>query len=228
MLKTAGSLQNQKTFGTQSSKMFTNILLGPTKTLFERIKPSHLPPRTYLGGGTAVAFYLGHRRSQDLDFFTPHEFVETQWERKLEKELGFRAVQRDWQTLIGTIGTTKISLFGYKYKLIGKLEELYNIPVASLPDLACMKLETVIGRGTKRDFIDIYFLAQKYRLAKLFKFYQKKYGNLKERELMLKKGLIFFADAEADEMPDMEIPVDWKEVKRYLLAEVRHLGFVRY
>lgn len=57
--------------------------------------------------------------------------------------------------------------------------------------------------------------------------YQKKYGNLKERELMLKKGLIFFADAEADETPDMEIPVDWKEVKRYLLAEVRHLGFVR-
>lgn len=201
--------------------MFTNILPGPTKTLFEKLKPSHLPPGTYLGGGTAVALYLGHRRSQDLDFFTPHKFVETQWEQKLEKELGFRAVQRDWQTLIGTIGTTKISLFGYKYKLIGKLAELYNIPVASLPDLACMKLETVIGRGTKRDFIDIYFLAQKYTLPALLKFYQRKYGTLKDKKLMIKKGLIFFDDAEDDEMPDMIIDVDWKAVKKYLVSEVQ-------
>lgn len=203
--------------------MFEKVLTPKTRTLLQKLRPGSLPKGTYLGGGTAVALHLGHRQSFDLDFFTPTEFIETQWEQKLAKELGFRLTTRDWQTLIGTIGQAKISLFTYKYRLIAKLEKVYEIPVASLPDLAAMKLETVIGRGTKRDFIDIYFLAQKYTLQEMFEFYDEKYGNLEERELMLKKGLIFFEEADKEEVPKMLIDADWKEIKRWILSEVRKL-----
>lgn len=203
--------------------MFEKILTPKTKTLLKRLGPEDLPKGTYLGGGTAIALHLGHRHSVDLDFFTPTEFVETQWGQKLKNELGFKLTQRDWQTLIGTVAGVKISLFGYKYKLIRKPAILYRVSVALLPDLAAMKLETVIGRGTKRDFVDIYFLAQKYGLWKIFEFYQEKYGNLEERELMIKKGLIFFEEADKEEMPAMLIRVGWNEIKRWILQEVRKL-----
>lgn len=72
----------------------------------------------------------------------------------------------------------KLSLFGYPYLQIGDLEYYGKTAIASLPDLAAMKLDTLIGRGTKRDFIDVYVLAQKYSLATLFSFYQKKKINL--------------------------------------------------
>ncbi|MBI2007468.1 MAG: nucleotidyl transferase AbiEii/AbiGii toxin family protein [Candidatus Blackburnbacteria bacterium] len=204
--------------------MLDKVLTPKTRSLLKSLGPQSLPKGIYLGGGTAVALQLGHRQSFDLDFFTPTKFIETQWEQNLSQGLSFKLIQRDWQTLIGTAGQVKLSLFGYKYKLIGKLEKIYQIPVVSLPDLAAMKLETVIGRGTKRDFIDIYFLAQKYGLKKIFSFYQKKYGNLEERELMLKKGLIFFDDADKDEMPEMLVGADWGEIKKWILHEVRNLS----
>lgn len=202
--------------------MFDAVLLPETKKLLEDITPENLPKDSYLAGGTAVALQLGHRRSHDLDFFTPHEFTEKQWEEKLKKELGFKLLKRDWQTLIGYRGQVKISLFGYNYQQIAPKETYGSLSVASLPDLTAMKLDTILGRGTKRDLIDIYFLMQKFSFKKAFSFYQKKYGNLTEREIMLKKALVFFADADKDEMPDMIVKISWDKIKERLLGEVKN------
>ena len=204
--------------------MFDEILSPETWNLLKILRPEDLPQNSYLAGGTAVALYLGHRRSADLDFFTPAEFIEIQWEEKLKNKLGFTLLKRDWQTLIGYIDKVKFSLFGYRYKGIAPPELYLDIPVASLPDLAAMKLDTLIGRGTKRDFIDIYFLAQKYSLEDLFSFYQKKYGNFEERSLMLKKALVYFRDADKEEMPDMVIPAGWPEIKKWMTKEIQRLS----
>ena len=203
--------------------MLDTVLLPETKNLLEKITPEKLPEKTYLGGGTAIALQLGHRRSVDLDFFTPTEFVERQWEEKLKKNFGFKLLKRDWQTLIGYISEVKISLFAYKYKQIAPKKFYGKTSIASLQDLAAMKLDTILGRGTKRDLIDIYFLSQKFTLPLLLTFYQKKYGNLEERELMLKKAFVFFNDAEQDEMPDMLMGIKWKDVKNYFLSETKKL-----
>lgn len=141
---------------------------------------------------------------------------------KIKKNLGFKLLQRDWQTLIGHIDNVKFSLFNYPYKDIGQKEFYGHIPLASLADLAAMKLDTILGRGTKRDIIDIYFLSQKFNLKNLFSFYQKKYGNLEEKEIMLKKALVFFDDADKDEMPDMIIKVDWDYIKRWFANQIKH------
>jgi len=160
--------------------MFEQVLTRETAALLDKLKPEDLPEGTYLGGGTSVSLYLGHRRSADLDFFTPVEFVEKRWEEKLSRDLGFILLKRDWQTLIGYLDRVKISIFGYFFPQIGKTEIFRNISVASLPDLAAMKLDTLIGRETKRDFIDVYFLAQKFSLATLFSFYEKNTTILKK------------------------------------------------
>jgi len=203
--------------------MFENVLLAETRLLLNKLRPEHLPVDSYLAGGTAVALYLGHRRSADLDLFTPADFIETQWETKLKNDLGFILIKRDWQTLIGNIDKVKFSLFGYRYPQVASPGFYGNIPLASLPDLAAMKLDTIIGRGSKRDFIDIYFLTQRFTLETLFSFYQAKYGNFEERELMLKKSLVYFADADQEEMPDMITPVDWSEIKKFYKKTIKAL-----
>lgn len=203
--------------------MHEEVLSPQTKKFLLKITPKIFPSGFYLAGGTAVALHLGHRRSADLDFFTPTEFVEIQWEEKLKKNLGFKLLIRDWQILIGHAGEVKISLFGYPYRQIVRPETFYRVPIASLPDLAGMKLEMIIGRGTKRDFLDIYFLSQKFSLKRLLEFYQKKYGNLEERELMIKKALVFFDEADKDEMPEMLVSVNWEEIKRWFIGEVRKI-----
>lgn len=76
--------------------MFEKVILPQTKVLLKKLTADSLPEDSYLGGGTAVALHLGHRRSADLDFFTPSEFVESQWEEKLKRELKFKLIKRDW------------------------------------------------------------------------------------------------------------------------------------
>lgn len=203
--------------------MFENVLSHQTKKLLGQIKSENLPKDTYLAGGTAVALRLGHRRSADLDFFVPYEFVETAWEQKWQKEFDFKLTKRDWQTLIGFVGKVKLSLFYYQHTLIETSDIFLGVPVASEPDLAAMKLDTILGRGTKRDLIDLYFLAKKFSLAKLFEYYQEKYHNLQERELMFKKALTYFDEADKDEMPNMLVPINWRQVKKWLVEEVRKL-----
>ena len=200
--------------------MNSQVLPLPTKTLLDSLASGDFPQDTYLGGGTAIALWLGHRKSRDLDWFTPHEFDESMWQMKWESGHGFKLLSRDWQTLEGYIGGAKMALFHYKYPLTGAFGEYRGLKIAGLEDLAAMKLETIISRSTKRDFVDLYFLAKKFGLDKLFDYYDQKFGLLEERELMLKKALVYFSDAEDDEMPDMVDPLKWDEVKRYFLKSV--------
>ena len=108
---------------------------------------------------------------------------------------------------------TKLSLFYFRQKLIREPIKMGGISVASLEDLSAMKLNTIISRGTKRDFIDIYFLTKKFGMEKMFGFYEEKFGDFDEKELMIKKALVYFEEADKDEMPNMLAPIDWQTVK---------------
>ena len=85
-----------------------------------------------------------------------------------------------------------------------------------------MKIDAIASRGTKRDFIDLYFICQNnYRLDDLLDVYDKKYGMLASNLMHIKKSLIFFEDADADAMPVMLKDVKWNDVKRYFEAEIK-------
>ncbi len=201
-----------------------DLVLSPsTKKLLQKIQPNFFPENTYLAGGTAIALQLGHRRSNDLDFFTSTEFNEIQWEQKLQKSIGLQTVNRDWQTIIGVAQDVKFSLFYYNKPLIQKTEEFYSVPIASILDMGAIKLDVVTSRGAKRDFVDLYFIAREYGLEKMTEWYGEKFKNLNERKLMIKKALIYFEEAKDNEMPDMIIPCRWEDVKEYFLQEVPKL-----
>lgn len=77
--------------------------------------------------------------------------------------------------------------------------------------IAAMKIAAVVGRGTKKDFIDLFFLLQQYSLQEVLQFYLQKYpdGSL----FIALKSLSYFEDAEPDPMPVMLEKVNWEDVK---------------
>ena len=108
--------------------------------------------------------------------------------------------------------------------LLNKVPKVSGIRIASILDIACMKLDAVSGRGTKRDFIDLYFICQKEKLAKIFKLFEKKYQKADYNLAFIQKSLVYFIDAEKDEMPKMIKKVSWEEVKRFFEKEVLKLS----
>jgi len=88
-----------------------------------------------------------------------------------------------------------------------------NTSLASLPDLACMKLSAIVQRGSKKDFIDIFALEEKkFPLKKMLSYYQKKFG-LKDIGNIL-YALSYFDDADKERMPNMLWKTDWNTIKR--------------
>ena len=178
----------------------------------------------YLAGGSALALHFAHRFSFDLDFFSPAKFNSEQLRRHLQELGKFSLDQIAEDTLLGKFNQTKISFFTYRYPLLFPSKDFSGIRIASILDIACMKLDAVSGRGTKRDFIDLYFICQKEKLAKIFKLFEKKYQKADYNLAFIQKSLVYFIDAEKDEMPKMIKKVSWEEVKRFFEKEVLELS----
>ena len=87
-----------------------------------------------------------------------------------------------------------------------------------------MKIDAIATRGARRDFIDLFFICQSgYRLKQLLDIYDKKYKNLAATEIHIMKSLVYFEDAESDEMPKMLKETKWEDIKKYFEDEVRKI-----
>lgn len=196
--------------------MFTKTLSEDAAGVLAILGNSRILKSTYLAGGTACALQLGHRVSLDLDFFTEKEFNTEVVLSSLEKLPGFKLDKTVKWTILGSFPKVKFSYFYYRYALIKKPTTFFKIKIASLEDIAAMKIAAICDRGTKRDFIDLYFLIKKFSLEKIFKFYDQKYAKLSNNLFHIIKSLDYFEDAELQESPKMLISVSWDEVKKFL------------
>lgn len=129
----------------------------------------------YLTGGTALsAFFIKHRISHDLDFFTNIEELILPFSQKLEASLkndnlvveklrGFHSFVE--LTVSSSEDSTIIHIAldsPFRFEQPFESQEISGIKVDSLIDIASNKLLALFGRATLRDFIDVYFLAKEY------------------------------------------------------------------
>lgn len=171
-----------------------------------------------LVGGTSLALQIGHRKSIDLDLFgkcniEPNIIVE-----KL-KSLGDLKIISISKTInIFFLNNIKVDIVNYSYNWIDDFVLFDNFKIASIIDVSAMKLSAITNRGTKKDFIDLFFLMKEFPLKKMMKFYLEKYteGN----EFLVLKSLGYFNDAENEPMPYMFEQIDWQEVKAKIKQEV--------
>lgn len=206
-------------------KFYSKVLTLNTKKSLKEIKSYNLVGEFYLGGGTALALHLGHRLSKDLDFFTLKSFNETLLIQTLSETKKFSLEKRDTQTVLGILESTKISFFRYNYPLLSPALSYLGINIASIPDLICMKIDTISARGSKRDFIDLYFaLKNGFSLSEALKLFEIKYTSVKYNMTHVLKSLIYFTDAEDEPMPVMLKVIDWSKLKETFIREVNSLS----
>ena len=205
--------------------MFEETLIKGAKENLALLGHSEFLKDAYLAGGTAVALQLGHRISVDFDFFTSKEFLPNSIAAELSNVGSFVVEQADRGTILGEFEGIKFSLFMYQYPLIFFPLEYLSVKVADIRDIAAMKIDAIATRGAKRDFIDLFFVCKSgYRLSELLNFYNEKYGMLASNLLHIQKSLVFFNDAETDEMPRMLKDIEWEELKTFFEDEVKKLA----
>lgn len=178
----------------------------------------------YLAGGTAAALHLGHRISVDLDFFGPEPFDAEELAGRLT-DLGRLRVERFApDTLLGHFEAIRISFFRYRYPLVDEPVTVLETAVVGLGDLAAMKIEAIGQRGTRRDFIDLYFSCQsQMTLTEALAWHRRKFAGLNINVVHLIRSLAYFEDAEADPMPEMLKPISWSDVRRFFEQEAQAL-----
>lgn len=81
-----------------------------------------------------------------------------------------------------------------------------------------MKITALIGRGTKKDFIDLAFLLDIFSLNEIFNLYEKKYPEASR--FMAMKSIAYFDDAEQEPMPFMLKEKSWNDIKKQILKEI--------
>jgi hypothetical protein len=199
------------------------VITAATEAALCALRDAKLTDRFYLAGGTGLALQLGHRRSQDLDFFADSLFDEEILLQRVQTLDGFALVGRAPHTLHATVRGTKVSFLGYAYPQLFPRMPFLGVDVADPREIACMKVSAITSRGTKRDFVDLYIVAQQIGLAEILRLFARKYAQVRYSKTHLLKSLTFFEDAEKDAMPDMLVPFQWDDAKRFFLRETPKL-----
>lgn len=189
-----------------------------TLQLLRELQSLPMMQDTRLVGGTALALQLGHRRSVDLDFFGTVETISEDIRTTLSESHKVTILKESKNINIYLVDDVKVDIVNYSYSWLSEpvLEE--GLRLASAEDIAAMKISAIEGRGTKKDFIDLYFLLNQYSLQEILDLYMRKYqeGSL----FVAMKSLSFFEDAEQDPMPLMFENVSWEQIKERIRKEL--------
>jgi len=174
-----------------------------------------------LVGGTSLALQIGHRNSVDLDFFGDVEIDVDLFRKEISKYGEFNILKQSKNILIASINGIKTDFVHYNYPLVAEYKEIDGIRLISKQDIAAMKLNAISGRGSKKDFIDLYFLLKEFSLPQMIDFYLQKYHD--GSKFLVAKSLAYFADANEDETPKMFTEFNWNDCKNCILREVNKL-----
>jgi Nucleotidyl transferase AbiEii toxin, Type IV TA system len=180
----------------------------------------------YLAGGTALALRHRHRRSVDFDFFRTASFEVQELLLALEHAFdGLERIPTGEQTLYVRLLGVTTSFFSYPYRLLEDVEPTrWGFGLASDSDIAAMKIEAIAGRGSRKDFVDLRVLCRAgLTIDAAFDLFDRKYGTGRTDRYHRLRALAYFDDAEREPMPDMLLPFDWEEAKRFFTAEATRL-----
>ncbi len=183
--------------------------------------------RFYLAGGTALALRLGHRRSVDLDFFSESDEVGTETRREILRALtplNPRALESTEGNLLLEVQGMHVGFFGYGYPLIMPTDSVEGVAVASIADIGLMKLDAIISRGSRKDFYDLYAIAQEMPLEHLLSLGPAKYPYAKDFGLMAVEAMVLFDSADRDVQPNLIAGPPWEQVKAFFIGQARALG----
>lgn len=172
-----------------------------------------------LAGGTALALQMGHRKSIDLDLFGRLDADYLAIAESMSKVGEAILVNKSENINVWLVNGVKVDIVNYPYPWINGPILIDGLVLAGIEDIAAMKLAAITNRGTKKDFIDIFFLLRTYSIGELLDLYQRKYrdGSI----FLVLKSLAYFEDADEQESPVMLQPAGWEETKQMIINSLK-------
>jgi len=200
--------------------LYTETVQSALLELLEAVMSEQSFDKFRLVGGTSLALQIGHRQSVDLDFFGAQDLEEYEISSFLNKVGEVQVLKKSRNILIYSVNGIKVDFVNYRYPWLTSpiIENRWRL--ASKEDIGAMKLNAISGRGSKKDFIDLYFLLKEFSLKELIGFYKKKYVD--GSEFLVLKSLSYFDDADGEPMPKMLKQYDWVNIKIYLKKELKN------
>lgn len=189
-----------------------------TLELLKKLQKNPLLKNTRLVGGTALALQIGHRKSIDIDLFGEINCDQYELVESLTDIGQLKTIKESPNIHIYQLNGVKLDIVNYKYSWIKPERVDDNIILADLEDIAAMKTTAIIGRGTKKDFIDMAFLLDFFSLEDILCFYEKKYPEASRFIAM--KSITYFDDAEDDPMPLMIKKISWENIKEKIQDKI--------
>lgn len=199
-----------------------NTINADMRQILHRFGQSKIAEEFYLAGGTALALQIGHRHSVDLDFFSPTQDIPG-IRPQLENALGGILADSAWGNLVYLVENVRVGFYGYGFPLVAPIISAENIQLASIEDIALMKLDALLSRASRKDFYDLYFIAQIIPLSQIFAKAPQKYPFVRDFEAQAVKRLVYFENAENDSDPLLLQPASWNNVKDFFIGEARKI-----
>ncbi len=214
--------------------MKNKILTEKQQVLIDNL-PDGILANFYLTGGTALsAFYIEHRLSKDLDFFTdteeqmpPIEFLtalirrlpsvkDIRYERLFDRRI-FEVVFKDSDTL-------KVEFSTYPFKSVEERTKVGSLVVDSLLNIVTGKLFALTDRYDPKDFVDLYFVLRNYdrKLEDLIKKTEERF-EISGLEYIIPERILLVKRIGPDDLPIMLKEVNAEEMKRYFLRKASEL-----
>lgn len=194
-----------------------NILSDQQKKMVDLVK--QFSNDFYLVGGTALALQLGHRRSIDFDLFSRVAFDSNKIKSIVQQNWEINQVYVNSKNEL-TMMVENVKMTWYKYD--------FNIPlgvswseVIKMPDIlhiAAMKAYALGHRAKWKDYVDLYFVFQKYGFNEVTTLTTKIFGRGLFDERLLREQLVYYDDVsfkeEVEFISGFEVSTD--EIKKFL------------
>jgi predicted nucleotidyltransferase component of viral defense system len=206
--------------------MFKDAIPEKLKVILKKITPVVRTERFYLAGGTGLALQIGHRVSEDLDFFRDASFDPNSLLLTLKsKTNSYEDVVIETHTLLVSLEGARCSFFFYEVPLIYKLVEFEGLNVADWRDVLAEKFKTISQRGSKKDFYDIFAVIRSKRLTieESVSIFKKRFEQTGLNTYHVLRSLTYFEDADGEPDPNMlkGYIFPWEEVKSFFGKNIK-------
>lgn len=213
--------------------MYWNVIDENRKNILKKVTENISINKYYMAGGTALALQTGTRESFDFDFFVQEKFDTKILSDELEKLGNLKVTYISNDTLHCVLDDVKLTFMYFPNLLIKELvrvEEYKNLYLASVIDIATMKLIAISQRGTKKDFFDLYNVCQKYNysLKTFFSLLEVKYSKEKLNYFHILKSIVYFEDADDEILPKTYIDYNWEDIKNFYKTQFEIVSKIEY
>lgn len=202
--------------------LYTKAIDKNTLELIKSLQAKSYLKDFYLAGGTALALFMGHRKSLDIHLFSDFSFDASSMVESIHQDYSFQIFQISANTIKGNIEGINVDIIAHRYQLLNKPVEEESIRILSEPDILAMKLNAISISGQRsKDFIDLYFELKenRYKLNEIISFYKLKYKQ--DNDMHVLKSLIYFDDVDLSYWPVLlrNKELKWNDIKLFIEKE---------